>query len=99
MFLPLAPPACDRHYCRVGATWWARQRERNRRNVMHFEPEFMRRGVIFGGIAVVFMAWLALNAESWKRLVYVLGAVGGALTTCLWWLFLRWRRHFDARLQ
>ncbi len=98
-FFALAPPAGNRHYCRVGATWWASQREQNRRNVLHFEPHYMRRGLIFGGIMAVFMAWLALSADSWLRAVYVLGAVVGALTAWMWWLFLRWRRHFDSTLQ
>jgi hypothetical protein len=84
----------------VSAKWWASQREQNRRNVLHFEPGYMRRAVIiFGGIMAVLMAWLALNAESWLRVVHVLGAVAGALTAWMWWLFLRWRRHFDSTLQ
>lgn len=98
-FFAVAPPAGNRHYCRVGATWWASQREQNRRNVLRFEPRYMRRGLIFGGIMAVFMAWLALSADSWLWAVYVLGAVAGALTAWIWWLFLRWRRHFDSTLQ
>ena len=95
----MAPLAGNRHYYRVGATWWASQREQNRRNVLRFEPRYMRTGLIFGGILAVFMAWLALSADSRLRAVYVFGAVAGALTAWIWWLFLRWRRHFDSTLQ
>lgn len=82
----------------MSRSWWSTQRDKNRRNVLHLKPEFVRAGIVANAGLMILMVWMTLGASSWPRVAYIVAAAAAALMTWMWWLFLRWRQHFESTL-
>ena len=76
--------------------WWSQQRERNRRNVLHFSPLVMWFALIGSvGLCLSQLVRVVTAETAGDLVITLLAVVGGGALSLFWAVFIAWRRFWD----